>query len=61
MTYKKTHVGRGDGLDRFASSMFIVANLVSILSSQMNNTFILIVFVYDYIFVYLFIYFKKYQ
>ncbi|XP_047484565.1 proteasome activator complex subunit 4-like isoform X1 [Penaeus chinensis] len=27
VTYKKTHVGRGDGLDRFASSMFIVANL----------------------------------
>ena len=29
VSYKKTHVGKGDGLSQFASSMFIVANLVS--------------------------------
>ncbi|MPC33856.1 Proteasome activator complex subunit 4B [Portunus trituberculatus] len=36
VSYKKTHVGKGDGLSQFASSMFIVANLGGDSKTQEN-------------------------
>ncbi|XP_050688195.1 proteasome activator complex subunit 4-like isoform X2 [Eriocheir sinensis] len=36
VSYKKTHVGKGDGLSQFASAMFIVANLGGNSKTQEN-------------------------